>query len=82
MASEILFFTAPWRKACLSVKAEIERLHLTVTEVDIDLNPDIQKKWNVQGLPTLMLTFDGKEHQREVGSTPCIRFARMLAEMG
>lgn len=54
----IRYFTADWCQPCKVIKpimVEVDKLDgVTVTTVDVDKEPGVAAKYNVQGLPTLI----------------------------
>jgi thioredoxin 2 len=69
-------FWAPWCGPCKWVSPAVEEQareragKLKVVKLDIDTAPDIAGRYQVQGIPTLMLTRDGQEVDRLVGAAP------------
>ncbi|EMI22288.1 Thioredoxin domain protein [Rhodopirellula maiorica SM1] len=65
---------APWCKPCIAMKPAIQRLALElsgdvkVAELNIEENPFIQKKYDIDKYPILLIFVDGIETQRLVGS--------------
>jgi thioredoxin 2 len=69
-------FWAPWCGPCkwispvLAEQAQARAGKVKVVKLDIDTAPQIASQFNVQGIPTLMLTRDGEEVDRLVGAAP------------
>ncbi|MCZ4493279.1 MAG: thioredoxin [Conexibacter sp.] len=69
-------FWAPWCGPCRMVSPAVERLagvlagRLKVVKLDVDTAPDIAGRFNVQGIPLLVLLRDGQEVDRRVGAQP------------
>lgn len=65
---------APWCGPCRMVSPVVERLagefvgRLKVVKVNVDDAPDIQARFQVQGIPTLLLMRDGHLVDRVVGA--------------
>jgi thioredoxin-like negative regulator of GroEL len=41
-----------------------------VTKLDTDRNPEMAKRFEIRGIPVLMVFRDGREVAREVGAIP------------
>ncbi len=69
-------FWAPWCGPCRQLTPIIEALAAEVKEkaivakINIDDNPDIAAKYNVRGIPTLIIFKDGKAYDTKVGALP------------
>ena len=67
---------APWCGPCRMVAPVLERLagdyagRVKVVKVNVDEAPDIQARYGVQGIPTLLFLRDGQEVDRIVGAAP------------
>jgi thioredoxin 2 len=65
---------APWCGPCRMVAPVLERLateyagRLKVVKVNVDEAPQIQARYGVQGIPTLVLLRNGQEVDRVVGA--------------
>ena len=72
---KLLKFHATWCQPCkmLSVvinesKADIESLMVQIEEIDVDQNMELAKKYNIRGVPTLVMVEDsGQEARRKSG---------------
>lgn len=74
---EILYFTAKWCGPCKQLSPVIEELSKTysmilgqnypIKKIDIDENPEYTEKFNVKGVPTIIIIKDGNEQSRLVG---------------
>jgi thioredoxin 2 len=69
-------FWAPWCGPCRMVSPAVERLgqahagELKVVKLDVDGAPQIAARYEVQGIPLLVLLRDGREVDRLVGAPP------------
>lgn len=73
----LLDFTATWCGPCKALAPIIDKikednpwLYVDKIDVDSDMGQDLSKKYNVRGVPTMVLIKDGVELHRLVGSMP------------
>ena len=75
---------APWCGPCRMVAPAVEALaaemagRLRVAKINVDENPAISARFNVQSIPTLLLVKDGREVERLVGAQPKQQIALWL----
>lgn len=81
----IVDFWAPWCQPCLRVSPVLDALaqdrpeSLQVAKVNVDEEPGLARRFNVQGIPTILRFDGGKETRRVVGALPK---ATMLSQLG
>jgi thioredoxin 2 len=69
-------FWAPWCGPCRMVSPAVERLgtefagRLKVVKLDVDTAPAVAGRYQVQGIPLLVLIREGREVDRRVGAQP------------
>ena len=72
----IVDFWAEWCGPCKQIAPALDDLaadlgdKITVAKVNIDENPQTPQKYNVRGIPTLILFKDGQPASTKVGSLP------------
>jgi thioredoxin 2 len=77
-------FWAPWCGPCRMVSPAVEAQarervgELKVVKLDVDTAPEIAARYQVQGIPLLVLIRDGQEVDRLVGAVPAPQLAGWL----
>jgi thioredoxin 1 len=72
----IVDFWAPWCGPCKMVAPILDKLakefsgQLLVAKVNTDENPEWAMQYGVQGIPTMLLIYNGKIVNRQVGALP------------
>jgi thioredoxin 2 len=81
----VVDFWAAWCGPCRMIAPVLERLardragELKVVKLDVDSAPDIAQRYQVQGIPLLVLIKDGREADRLVGAAPPQQIEAWLA---
>ena len=81
----LLDFTATWCGPCKALKPIIEKVaqshagRLKVLQLDIDDSPDTPSRFNIRGVPTVIMFKDGKEVARLVGLAPEAKIVGLVA---
>ena len=72
----IVDFWAPWCGPCKMVAPILDKIakeyagEVIVAKVNTDENPEWAMKYGVQGIPTMLLLYDAKIVNRQVGALP------------
>jgi thioredoxin 1 len=72
----IVDFWAPWCGPCKMVAPILEKIakeyagKMVLAKVNTDENPEWAMKYGVQGIPTMLLIYNGKIVNRQVGALP------------
>jgi thioredoxin 2 len=75
---------APWCAPCRARAPALEQLareragRLKVVKLNVDDHPTVASRFNVQGIPLLVLTRDGSELARLTGAAPLPRLQSWL----
>jgi thioredoxin 1 len=78
-------FSAVWCGPCKMLDPIVEELasewndKVKVVKLDVDHAPEIAMKYQVMGVPTLMLFIDGETHERITGFQPKDRIVSKLS---
>ena len=77
-------FWAPWCGPCRAMSPAVEAVaeklanDATVVKVNVDDNPSVSSKYNIRGIPTLILFKDGKEANRLIGLSSQDQIAALI----
>ncbi|QDV15982.1 Thioredoxin [Gimesia panareensis] len=80
----LLDFTATWCGPCQKMSPLVSRLKREghpIRKVDVDQEPDLARRFNVESIPAFVLVVEGKEVARSVGATTESNLRRMLARI-
>ena len=81
----LIDFTATWCGPCKALKPIIEKVaqshagRLKVLQLDIDDSPDTPSRFNIRGVPTVIMFKDGKEVARQVGLAPEAKLVALVS---
>ena len=82
----LMEFWAPWSAPDRMLAPTIEAIaneyagKVKVGKVDVDENAELARKYNIKGIPTLVVITNGSEQERVVGVTSKEAIGRMLDE--
>lgn len=63
-------FYADWCGPCKMMGNVLESIDANILKVNVDMHPQIAKKFGVMSIPTIILFEDGKELRRNIGFMP------------
>ena len=68
----VYYFTADWCQPCKRTRPIVEELNRDQTIagfqiIDVDVNPELVKHFNIQSVPTFILFIEGTEKKRVIG---------------
>jgi thioredoxin-like negative regulator of GroEL len=55
MDNKLKVFGAGWCSSCKQLKAELEKVNISFDYIDIDINPELAKEFNIRSLPTSII---------------------------
>jgi len=77
-------FTAPWCGPCKMLEPVVKQLatdwdgKVKIVKLNVDNNPEVSMRYQVMGVPTLMLFVNGEEKERIVGYQPKDRITQKI----
>lgn len=82
MEKKIIRFTASWCGPCQALKMTLEGedLGLPVEVVDIDVNPELAREYQVRSVPTMVLVESYQPNKRLVGVHSLDAIKKWIAE--
>ncbi|MDA0658142.1 MAG: trypsin-like peptidase domain-containing protein [Planctomycetota bacterium] len=83
--AELLVFTAPWCKVCRLMDNTTQRMlgeGFAVREVDVDQHADAAKKFQIRGVPTLVMVDGDREIRRFEGPQSFAQLRDWFAQAG
>jgi thioredoxin 2 len=75
---------APWCGPCRMIAPLVDQLagemagHVRVAKLNVDENPAISRRFDIQSIPALLVFKEGREVDRIVGAVPKAEIARRL----
>ena len=70
---KLLYFSADWCQPCKQLGPMMEKIsqQIPIQKINVDSNPELQAKYGVRNVPTVILVRDGGvELDRKVGVNP------------
>jgi thioredoxin 1 len=83
----VVDFWANWCGPCRALAPSLERLAASfagrakIAKVEVDVHPELAKRFAVRSIPTLVFFRDGREVERLVGNLPYPTLAERLARL-
>lgn len=79
---KLFFLGAPWCTQCPMSKANFERAmqkfpYLSWEYVDVEVNPDLGRKFDIMSVPTVIALRDGVEVAR-MGTGTTLQYCKMI----
>lgn len=80
-------FWAPWCPPCRMIAPTVEELagqyqgRLRTVKVNVDDSPDVQSRYGIMSIPSLLFFKDGQEAGRIVGAVPKARLADAIEQV-
>lgn len=82
----VVDFWAVWCGPCHMMAPEIDKVaqhtagRSLVLKVDTDANPELSQRYQIRGIPTIIVFSGGKEATRASGVQPAANIERMIAQ--
>lgn len=80
MEIEVLKFYATWCQPCKILSSRLEGVE-GITEIDIEKNMELARKYHVRNVPLLVFLVDGEEVHRKVGLISKHEYDAVLKEI-
>ena len=82
----LLDFSAEWCQPCKMMVPILKKVSdelgdkVRVLKIDVDKNQEIAQKWQIQGVPTIMIFKSGKQLFRQSGVIPAEQLISLLRQ--
>ncbi|OYT11264.1 MAG: thioredoxin [Bacteroidetes bacterium 4572_112] len=82
----LLDFSAEWCQPCKMMTPILKKVSdelgdkVRVLKIDVDKNQEIAQKWQIQGVPTIMIFKSGKQLFRQSGVIPAEQLISLLRQ--
>ena len=78
-------FWAPWCGPCRAIDPHLKAIsetnkEVTIAKLNVDDNKELSQKFNITGIPCMILFKDGKEVSRLVGGVPKEKIEEFIAK--
>tara|TARA_R110002167_G_scaffold348342_1_gene559674 strand:+ start:1152 stop:1403 length:252 start_codon:yes stop_codon:yes gene_type:complete len=77
---QLIYFSAEWCGPCKMIGPVMEELKsegYNIQKVDVDVDKQLSQKYGVRNIPTVILTVNGEETARKVGSASKVMYLNM-----
>ena len=77
---QLIYFSAEWCGPCKIIGPVMEELKsegYNIQKVDVDVDKQLSQKYGVRNIPTVILTVNGEETERKVGSASKVMYLNM-----
>jgi thioredoxin 1 len=77
---QLIYFSAEWCGPCKIIGPVMEELKsegYNIQKVDVDVDKQLSQKYGVRNIPTVILTVNGEETARKVGSASKVMYLNM-----
>ena len=82
----LLDFSAEWCQPCKMMTPILKKVSdelgdkVRILKIDVDKNQEIARKWQIQGVPTIMIFKGGKQLFRQSGVIPAEQLISFLRQ--
>ncbi|MFX0133723.1 MAG: thioredoxin [Candidatus Hodarchaeota archaeon] len=80
-------FWASWCPPCKMIEPAIKKLRvdynnkIKIVKINVDRNPSVASKYNIEGVPTYIIFQNGKEISREIGAKSIQQIRKMIDKL-